>query len=261
LESRGEWRAAAAAYADALRMCDSVAEIHYRMAVCYRRLQEPAKAWDEFQRALDEDGMPIRATSVINDAVRSVGDGGLVTTVDAVRRLRERSADGLIGFDLMIDAHHPNLKGYVLISQLIADEIDGRFSAGVKTVRTIDEPAVATRFGIGKVKNFEIEVSRGRWFTRVATWRYDPRDRLSQAENHFRRALEIDPARYESHLGLAMVQFVRGDAAGGENRLAAARKMNPEAVDRYLQGTWVRRVRDRARRAEPGQNAALGPWR
>lgn len=262
LESRGDLRAAIAAYNDALGICGSVAEIHYRMASCYRRLREPIQAWGEFQQALDEDGMPIRATSDINDFIRGVGDGRLVTTVDAVRRLRERSADGLIGFDLMIDAHHPNLKGYVLISELIAQEIRRRFPSVGDTVRTIDEAEAVTRFGIDQRKNFEVAVSSGRWFTRLATWRYDPRDRLSRAEAFFRQANELDPARYEPYVGLAMVQFLRGDAAGGESRVAFARKVNAEDVDSYFRGGWARRVRERAHEATAtGRSVPLGQWR
>jgi tetratricopeptide (TPR) repeat protein len=253
LESSGDFEAAAEAYREALVICDSVAEVHYRLARCYRRLGQPTEAWDEFQRAVDADAMPMRATSAINDFIRTIGDGRTVATVDAVRYLRGDGAEGLIGSDLMIDAHHPNLKGYILISRLIASKIRESVAPGGGAVQALDESQAGKVFGIDQNKSFEVAISRGRWFTKLATWTYDPRERLQRAESFFRTALEIDPARYEPYLGLAMVQFLRGDAAGGENQAGHARTINPDGVDRYFREAWVRHVRERAHRVEDGK--------
>lgn len=249
-EADGEFQAAAEAYRAALKLCDTVAEVHYRLALCYRRLGQPAEAWDELQRAIDHDGMPIRASTAINDFIRTLDDGRAVTAVDAVRSLREHGADGLIGSDLMIDGHHPNLKGYILISRLIASAVRSRFVSVAGALQTLDESEATKIFRIDREKKFDIAVSRGRWFTKLATWRYDPRERLLRAEECFRMALDNDPARYEPHLGLGMVQFLRADAVGGESLASLARTMSPKEVDRYFRQTWVQRVRERAHRIE-----------
>lgn len=258
LESRGDFRGAVAEYREALAICDSVAELHFRVASCLRQLGESAAAWDEFERAVDEDGMPLRAGSAINTAIRQLDGRRLVTVVDAVSRLRELSPQGLIGSNVMSDGHHPNLRGYLAIGTLIAQTIRERFDDPSQPLQPIADEEAAARFGIDAHKRFEIAVSRGRWFTRLATWRYDPLSRLESAEERFREAMALEPQRYEPTLGLGMVQFLRGDASGGDRFVAKARELDAGEVDRYLADDWVRQIRDRARRgpvstSEPGR--------
>lgn len=244
LELSHDAAAAVQVYESARTVSDDVAEVHYRLGVTYRALGRIDEAWRAFQRAVDTDAMPIRATSAINEFLVTLQDASHVSVVDAVGHLREASGERLIGSDLMIDGHHPTLDGYVRIAQLIASEI--RRTAGATGQGAVTASDAAREFGVDREKEFEVAISRGRWFTKLATWRYDPAARLERAETFFRSALEDMPSRYEPHLGLAMVEFLRGNAAQAERYLTAARTLNAEAVDQYFRETWVRRVRERA---------------
>jgi len=53
--------------------------------------------------------MPIRALSEQNRFIQNLNKLDGVFVVDVVKALRERDQNGLIGYNLMSDGHHPNL--------------------------------------------------------------------------------------------------------------------------------------------------------
>jgi hypothetical protein len=149
----------------------------------------------------------------------------------------------------MVDGHHPNLQGYIVISRLVATEIRKRLDPGGTPLPALDEGKARVAFGIDGRKDFEVAISRGRWFTRLATWRYDPGRRLARAEELFRTALHLDSSRPEPYLGLAMVHFLRREAEAGDGWLTAAREKDAAEVKRYLGESWVQSVITRAHRS------------
>jgi len=232
-------------YLKALILCDSFAETHYRLGKCYEATGNYEKAWQEYQKAVDSDGMPIRAQGEQNNFIKSILEDNIVFTIDAVQYLRENAEHGIIGFNLMIDGHHPNLKGYILISRLIADKIKQIFHE-TKQIRPLSEKEAEDEFSIDQSRMFEIYISRGRWFARIATWHYDPSERLKLAELYFSRAAAIDSFRYEPYLGLAMCSFLRKDTPHAEKYLDQARAINPEKTDKYLKEFWINKIIKRA---------------
>lgn len=227
-------------YETALTRYGSMAEVHFRAATIYRRLGRYEEAWGAFQQAVDSDAMPIRATSAINEFLLTLNDGP-IAVVDAVAHLRKSATNGLIGSDLMIDGHHPTLAGYARISELIASRIPD-----AAAVKPLTELEAQNALGIDRAKQFEIAVSRGRWHTKLATWRYEPDARLRKAEAFFQEALQYAPSRQEPYVGLAMVALLRRDAPSAERHIRTAREFDAAAVDDYFREHWVRLVRDRA---------------
>ena len=233
---------AIAAYRQALALCDHFAETHYRLGQSYEAGGDWAQAWREYSQAVDDDGMPMRALSAQNDFIRRLGAAGLASTIDVVERWRRQAAGGLIGFNFLIDAHHPNLNGYIMISRLIAERIAALFSAQPRALRTVGTDTLREVFHVTPAQRLEVYVSRGRWLTRLATWRYDPSERLTLAEAFFLRALAIDPSRYEPYVGMAMVSLLRRDVVTAEMYRSEARLLDAAAVDTYFRDYWVRRV-------------------
>jgi len=232
-------------YLKALSLCDSFAETHYQLGKCYEMLGDYGKAWQEYQKAVNYDGMPLRATEEQNNFIKAIPEDNVMFTVDAVKCLRENAEHRLIGFNLMIDGHHPNLKGYILISQLIAEKIEKIFHE-TKQIRALSEEDAEDKFSINQSKVFEIYISRGRWLTRIATWRYAPLERLERAELYFFRAMTIDGSRYEPYLGLSMCSFLRKNTFQAEKYLSQARAINPKEVNKYLKEFWIYQIIKRA---------------
>lgn len=236
---------AIAYYLKALSLCDSFAETHYRLGKCYEILGDYEKTWQEYQKAVNDDGLPIRATEEQNNFIKTIPEDNIMFTVDAVKYLRENTGHGIIGFNLMIDGHHPNIKGYILISQLIAEKIKQIFHE-TKQIRLLSEEETKDKFSIDQSKMFEIYISCGRWIARISTWRYDPAERLNLAELYFSRAMAINRSRYEPYLGLAMCSFLRKNTFQAEKYLSQARAINTKEVNKYLKEFWINQIIKRA---------------
>lgn len=244
-QDQGKFDKAISYYLEALSLCENFAETHYRLGKCYELQKDYAKAWEHYNKAVDYDGMPLRAMEEQNDFIRKLRENNIVFTVDSVEYLRKNTEHGIIGFNLMMDAHHPNLSGYILISHLIAEKINKIFH-GTKKTRSITEQEAKRVFNIDNSKMFEVFISRGRWFSRIATWRYDPLERLLGAERYFLNAKAIDASRYEPYLGLAMCYFLRKDTDKAGAYLSQAQTINRDDVNTYLKEYWVQQVIDRA---------------
>jgi tetratricopeptide (TPR) repeat protein len=258
LQERGDWRAASGTYGELLRLCPQFAEAHYRLGQCREALGAHEEAWLSFLDAVAQDGMPIRALPSQNERIRELGRSGRAHVVDAVEALHLASPEGRIGFNLMVDGHHPNERGYAIIAELMATKILEISSVPSAQLDVPDERELEAHFGWRRrVKSYRRSVDTARWFTRLATWRYDPAVRLQKAEELFREARRLNPRSHEPQLGMAIVHYLRREPARADRLLAAAAKRNPAAVSRYLEKAWVAGVVRRGRRGLPED--ATGP--
>jgi tetratricopeptide (TPR) repeat protein len=250
-ERLGRLEQAVEAYRSALEICPRFAETHYRLGKTYESLGRQDEAWKAFLLAVKYDGMPVRALPAQNDFVRELGASGKAYVVDAEEAFHVAAGSGSVGFNLMVDGHHPNETGYGLIAELMARKIAEIFAIPDEQLDLPDAAEIVAFFGWERPsKAFRLHVGRGRWFSRLATWRHDPRARLDKAEENFLRAREIARSRYESHLGMAVVHYLRGDAPAGDDFLATAMEQNAGAVRKYVERPWVESVIRRAREAD-----------
>jgi hypothetical protein len=178
------------------------AETHYRLA----RLLEHASQWSEAREhyilAREHDGLPQRCPENFRRAYRDVAARHpSLLLVDGPKVLEAASEHGITDDRLFSDAHHPNLMGYVTLSQDLLDQLRARRSFGWPAgalAPAVDVDECARRFGMDA--NRWVEVCRRGWvfYDAVAYIRYDPSFRLERAET-FRRVAEAiehgsDPA-------------------------------------------------------------------
>lgn len=69
----------------------------------------------QYTYAKDLDALRFRAPSDMNRIVKKLADEGLATYVPVNETLSDAAADGVIGYDLMLEHLHPNHVGYHLI--------------------------------------------------------------------------------------------------------------------------------------------------
>lgn len=70
------------------------------------------RAKELFTYARDLDALKFRATTEFNDIIKNLSQRDGVTYVPVEEYLVEKSEDGIIGFDLMLEHLHPNAMGY-----------------------------------------------------------------------------------------------------------------------------------------------------
>jgi len=103
------------------------ARAHFFRGQALFALHRYREAQEAFTRARDLDPMPWRATSSINETLRSVAREFKIPVCDLEAVFRANSHGGSIGWELMNDTVHPVLRGQALVAEAVTDSLT-RFS-------------------------------------------------------------------------------------------------------------------------------------
>lgn len=124
LQSTDKLTEAAEAYGQAARIDDQFADLHYRLAQTYEKLNDIGSAKKHYVRARDLDTLRFRADSRINEIIRkSAKDNPSVILVDAEQQFMDSSTNGLPGESLFYEHAHMNFSGNYLLATRMADAI------------------------------------------------------------------------------------------------------------------------------------------
>lgn len=256
---RGEHRAAAVRFEQALAMTPDHALVAYFEAQALQRLGEFARAGALFQKARDFDARPVRALGPYNQEVRALAAAGRgIAGVDLERALLEASGPNLMGMDLFYDYCHPTRQGHVLVARSLLPALAGVAPAGVTpgsiaalTIgddcpprdakhKAVEAYALGMTYGNNGLDSLAEDAYR------VALhWRpgFSPaltnlgallmkRGRTAEVEDYSRRALEVDPTNAGALFQLGVIRFNQGrdqEAAEIFARILAGNPQNPEA--------------------------------
>lgn len=118
-EDSGDYQSAVSAYLKASEIDDHFADLHFRLAQCYRVLDNDDAARTHYIKARDLDALRFRADSRLNQIVREVveaSDSPRAHLVDTEALLNEEASTLLPGEDLFYDHVHLNFRGNYLTS-------------------------------------------------------------------------------------------------------------------------------------------------
>jgi tetratricopeptide (TPR) repeat protein len=123
-ESQSNYSAAALSYEQACSLDPGFAEAHFRWGESLTALNETNTAMKQFQLACDDDGLPFRADSRINDIIRKAASDsnnrGLLLC-DAASAINSASQSGIAGDDLFFEHVHFNFDGNYRLAMNWAD--------------------------------------------------------------------------------------------------------------------------------------------
>jgi len=96
----------------------------YVIGKCYEHLGRltEAKAW--FVRAQEEDICPLRMLQPMHQAVLDTAEQYRVPLVDVRQLFEQRSRDGLVGDEWLLDHVHPSITGHQLIADTLFDTLE-----------------------------------------------------------------------------------------------------------------------------------------
>ncbi|MBI5208430.1 MAG: hypothetical protein HY927_00490 [Elusimicrobia bacterium] len=186
----------------------------YRAGACHRKLGRFKEAGRLFWEAIDavrKDGFG-RATTRHNALIRRLAAEYGIPLADAVRTFEARSPHGLAGSDLFIDGHHPNLRGYGLLTDAFARALAGALGGRVLSDAPTPED-VARRFSLGVEQRAFALVMSGGWFYVVSARHAAPALRLALAEERFREAAALRPDDPAAWIGLGLALAARRNPA------------------------------------------------
>lgn len=234
-------------YTRALAVCDSFAEIYYRMGKAYEMLGDNENAWQAYIKAVDYDRMPIRATSMQNTFLLGLSQRGVVRVADVIDYLRRHADNGLIGYNLMNDGHHPNVKGYLLVAEHIAQTIIEIFANDTKIIYPLSESEATQMLMPTDKEKQDVLLACAQWHVRMATWRYDPENRLAIAEKCLEQFFIINPNNAEGYLAGATIMYLCKDEVRADDYLQRAKQIDTQAVDHYLSNRWYQMIISRSK--------------
>lgn len=187
---------AAAGYTAILGRFPEFAEAHFRLARLLERRGKTAEAGEHYLAALDHDGLPIRCPAPFRDAYREVARRHpRCILIDGRRELAAISPTGLIGDAVVEDAHHPTVAGHTALAGAVLREVQARriFPSARPIPLPLDPSACASHFGLDAERMAEANLRTSVHYRRVATYRYDPAERLEKSRRYLEAAEGMVP--------------------------------------------------------------------
>ncbi len=121
----GRFAAALEAFDDALQQAPYSAWAHFNRGRCLEALGRGQQARRAYRAARDMDPTPWRASSALNEAIRTTARARDVVLVDSEVLFAERSPAAGVGWELMADHVHPTSRGQVLLARGVAEALVG----------------------------------------------------------------------------------------------------------------------------------------
>jgi len=213
LREAGDQRGAARALEAAVALDPRHAEAHFLLAGCYHAIGERDKARAEFDAAIATDGSPIRATPRLLSAIRDVAAAERALLIDAPPLFAARSADGLVGNELLVDYCHPTPEGH----ELIADALFAALAGPLAGAPGAQPPSLDLARETAERSPFRI-AWEGQMLVR--------QERFGEAAIKFHEALAIDPQFAYALEGLGRCLMASRDTAAALTFYEGAARAN-----------------------------------
>lgn len=112
-------KAALTAFTAAVAIDPSYAELHYRIGQAHLSLGEYHLAYQAFDRARQEDIVPLRALNEFNAILRAVAARKKVPLADVEQTFVRISPGNIPGDNLFVDHVHPSIEGQQLVAWVV----------------------------------------------------------------------------------------------------------------------------------------------
>ncbi|HTQ50281.1 MAG TPA: tetratricopeptide repeat protein [Candidatus Acidoferrales bacterium] len=138
-QAEGQFAAAAQLYGEAAQWDATFAELQFRWGECLLAQNQLASARDHFQLACDDDALPFRADSRINELIRQAGEkftGPDLDLFDAVRALETNGPARIPGQETFYEHVHFNFDGSYRLARAWADQVQHFLPESVQSQAT-----------------------------------------------------------------------------------------------------------------------------
>jgi lysophospholipase L1-like esterase len=95
----------------------------YNLGKCYEAIGDYDRARDAFLQAKDTDVCPLRILEPMHEAVLEIAADTDTPLVDAQALFAERSRNGIVGGEWLVDHVHPGVEGHKLLADALADKL------------------------------------------------------------------------------------------------------------------------------------------
>lgn len=134
LETEGRLAEAVAAYTRAVTIDPARADLQFRLARCQLALTNLGAARQGFERARDQDVIPFRSDSRLEQIVREAAArhaSGGTRLVDVAGEVARRSTNGVPGDEWFLEHVHYHPRGNYQLARIFADQVEKLLPEGV----------------------------------------------------------------------------------------------------------------------------------
>jgi tetratricopeptide (TPR) repeat protein len=273
IEGQGRLPDAAQRYEQAASLNPRSADLQFRWADCLLRLSNSAAARPHFQSACDDDALPFRADSRINEMITQTGQplaGNRLILVDAAGLFATNSPGGVTGQESFYEHVHLNFDGNYLLGRAWAEGVERFLPAAItnhataywasreacerqlaltdwnrcnvleEVIRRVQRPPLRGQFNNARrLEALQTRVSQLRR-------RMDPAT-AAKALEAYQEAVNRSPKDYFVREGFADFLVARGDFKQAEDQWQQVRELIPQDYLAYfeagrmlaLQGKWA----------------------
>jgi len=91
--------------------------LHFELGKLFEQSAQLSLATKHYELAVANDLLKFRAPQQINEIIKRLADKHQAQYIDALAYFQSRSANNIVGSELMLEHLHPNLRGYYVISE------------------------------------------------------------------------------------------------------------------------------------------------
>lgn len=179
----------------AQQLAAEFAETNYRLGRHFESAGNTEQALLCYQKAIDGDGYPLRASSEIAEIYRRVASQFDARLIDARDVLRAISPNGIIGDDLMHDNCHPTVTGTAALATAVTQALLDLNVCGEPPAEAFEHITAAETVELFSISRDDFAsvyefISRD-YSENLSLLRYDPADRLRRASGYLKAAERI----------------------------------------------------------------------
>ena len=199
-------------------------------AMFYYRLGKYFEHCKDYERARECYLLSMRfqsfSLSFQNDTIRKVAKRNDVGLVDSAEIFEQASPNKLVGYNLFIDQEHPNLKGYQLIADGFAKEIEKIMNVRKLFMHTSEED-IFNHFDFDERDLFYVYISNVYAFTYYMCQAINlPDGKIKRAEYYLKQAEALFPHDPQILLGRLMVAVAKKEKSDVMDLLHDGKFMN-----------------------------------
>jgi tetratricopeptide (TPR) repeat protein len=134
-EAQGRFADAQSDFERAVEMCPESAEAEFQLAACLMRSTNATAARPHFLKAVDNDTLPFRTDSTINETIRASARrfaGESLVLCDTVEALSAASPEGIPGEELFYEHVHLNPNGNYALALAWAGQVEKLLAPALK---------------------------------------------------------------------------------------------------------------------------------
>lgn len=223
--SSGNYLLALQAFTDAEAIDGTFAELYFYKGQAYERLGMTAQAYLAYDRAREEDIVPLRAINEFNQTIRFVAAQEKIPLADVEKTFLRISPGNIPGDNLFVDHVHPSIEGNQLVAWVILTAATNAelLPLDAKTWQeSMPDARLFLRQELERVP--QSYQALGFWGVgRLYFWA----GKYPEAYSALRQAWDFIKDQPEIARQLGELEMVRGDIPAALNYLDAAEKLSP----------------------------------